>query len=192
MATRAASRTNRIREGGPAGVRVVRWDAAATRVQSGGDSRPNGRCHGSIGHRLARRPGKLRSTGKISRVDPNAAIGRNQSRLGLRPDPVGTESQPTKMRARCMHLTTGADRDTKTIAVSKSHRFRSALGTYQIRRGCEEIGTGTFATAGFPGFSPSLLGASPIFSQPVAISTSPRRSPFSVRLAWHPRVPTAR
>ena len=34
----------------------------------------------------------------------NAACGRNQSRLGLRPDPVGTESQPTKMRAPCAHL----------------------------------------------------------------------------------------
>jgi glycosyltransferase involved in cell wall biosynthesis len=33
-------------------------------------------------------------------------------------------------------------------------------------RGCEKIGRGTFATAGFPGFSPFPLGASPIFSQP--------------------------
>ncbi len=38
--------------------------------------------------------------------EPNAAFGRNQCRLGLRPDPVGTESQPTKMRAPCAHLTT--------------------------------------------------------------------------------------
>jgi hypothetical protein len=34
------------------------------------------------------------------------------------------------------------------------------------RSGCEKIGTGTFATADFPGFSPFLLGASPILSQP--------------------------
>jgi hypothetical protein len=34
-------------------------------------------------------------------------------------------------------------------------------------RGCEKIGTGTFATAGSPGFSPFRLGASPIFSQPL-------------------------
>jgi hypothetical protein len=33
-------------------------------------------------------------------------------------------------------------------------------------RGFERIGTGNFATAGFPGFSPFPLGASPIFSQP--------------------------
>jgi hypothetical protein len=33
-------------------------------------------------------------------------------------------------------------------------------------RGCERIGTGTFATADFPAFSPFRLGASPIFSQP--------------------------
>jgi hypothetical protein len=34
------------------------------------------------------------------------------------------------------------------------------------RRGCEKIGTDTFPSAVFPGFSPFALGASPIFSQP--------------------------
>jgi hypothetical protein len=34
-------------------------------------------------------------------------------------------------------------------------------------RGCEKIGTGTFATTDFQGFSPFRLGASPIFSQPL-------------------------
>ena len=34
-------------------------------------------------------------------------------------------------------------------------------------RGCGKIGTGTFATADFPGFSTFPLGASPIFSQPL-------------------------
>jgi uncharacterized heparinase superfamily protein len=33
------------------------------------------------------------------------------------------------------------------------------------RRGSEKMGTGTFATADFPGFSPCPLGASPIFPQ---------------------------
>ncbi|TVS07687.1 MAG: hypothetical protein EA424_29505 [Planctomycetaceae bacterium] len=48
---------------------------------------------------------------------PNAASGRNQrrldlrsdpvgTRLDLRSDPVGTESQPTKMHARCANFMT--------------------------------------------------------------------------------------
>ncbi len=36
---------------------------------------------------------------------PNAACARNQSRLGLRPDPAGTASQPTNTRARRAHHT---------------------------------------------------------------------------------------
>ncbi len=42
----------------------------------------------------------------MSMDTPNAAFGRNRRRLGLRPDPVGPESQPTKMRAPCAHVTT--------------------------------------------------------------------------------------
>jgi hypothetical protein len=38
-------------------------------------------------------------------------------------------------------------------------------------RGCEKIGTGTFATTDFPEFSPFRLEASPIFSQPLREST---------------------
>ena len=41
------------------------------------------------------------------------------------------------------------------------------LQTIASLRGCEKNGTGTFATAGFPGFSPFRLGASPMFSQPL-------------------------
>ncbi len=52
------------------------------------------RCGGSLTEPLGR-----------PQVAPTAGWGRNQSRLGLRPDPVGTESQPTKMRAPCAHLT---------------------------------------------------------------------------------------
>ena len=37
-------------------------------------------------------------------------------------------------------------------------------------RGCEKNGTGTFATADFPGFLPFRLGASPIFSQPLRLA----------------------
>jgi hypothetical protein len=43
-------------------------------------------------------------------------------------------------------------------------------------RGCEKIGTGTFATADFPGFSWFRLGASPIFSQPLPVRA--RITPF--------------
>ena len=35
----------------------------------------------------------------IGAIPPNVACGCKHSRLGLRPNPVGTESQPTKMRA---------------------------------------------------------------------------------------------
>ncbi len=35
---------------------------------------------------------------QVPDAEPNATCGGNQSRLGLRPDPVGTEFQPTKMR----------------------------------------------------------------------------------------------
>ncbi len=41
----------------------------------------------------------------LTHVSPNAARPQ-PSRLGLRPDPVGTESQPTNMRAPCAHVTT--------------------------------------------------------------------------------------
>jgi hypothetical protein len=41
------------------------------------------------------------------------------------------------------------------------------------RRGCEKIGTGTFATSDFPGFSLFPLGASPIFSQPQSVELLP-------------------
>jgi hypothetical protein len=44
------------------------------------------------------------------------------------------------------------------------------------QRGCEKIGTGTFATADFPGFLPFPLGASPIFSQPQPVQL-PDQSP---------------
>jgi cellulose synthase operon protein C len=40
------------------------------------------------------------------------------------------------------------------------------------RRGCEKIGTGTFATVGFRGLSPFRLGASPIFSQPCRLAAT--------------------
>jgi hypothetical protein len=45
-------------------------------------------------------------------------------------------------------------------------------------RGCEKTGTGTFATADFPGFSPCRLGASPIFSQPLPEGKDPIGSFF--------------
>jgi hypothetical protein len=56
-------------------------------------------------------------------------------------------------------------------------------------RGCEKIGTGTFATAGSPGFSPFRLGASPIFSQPGRVGLAvelrrragPEREPRRIR-----------
>jgi hypothetical protein len=48
-----------------------------------------------------------------------------------------------------------------------------ARSTTPTRRGCEKIGTGTFATADFPGFSPFRLGASPIFSQPRRVHPEP-------------------
>ena len=40
---------------------------------------------------------------------PDAPCGRDQSRLGLRPDPVGTESQPTKMRDVSLERLTYSD-----------------------------------------------------------------------------------
>jgi hypothetical protein len=40
----------------------------------------------------------------------------------------------------------------------------------------DEIGTGIFATADFPGFSSFPLGASPVFSQPLCVGTVPEVS----------------
>jgi hypothetical protein len=48
------------------------------------------------------------------------------------------------------------------VLVDDQSRYRGPVPTH---RGCEKIGTGTFATADFPGFSLHRLGASPIFSQ---------------------------
>ena len=44
--------------------------------------------------------------------------------------------------------------------------------TFAAQRGCEKIGTGTFAPADFPEFSPCRLGVSPIFSQPQRVPPS--------------------
>jgi hypothetical protein len=59
--------------------------------------------------------------------------------------------------------------------------------------GCEKIGTGTFATADFPGFSPFPLGASPIFSQPQGEQPRRRSGPaISVCVGFLERPSTVR
>jgi hypothetical protein len=81
---------------------------------------------------------------------------------GARPEVIEGEPRPVPIKAR------PAD---NVIMVSIANFFGrtdlvdrgSTRGT--TRRGCEKIGTGTFANAVFPGFSPFALGASPIFSQ---------------------------
>jgi hypothetical protein len=56
------------------------------------------------------------------------------------------------------------DCDGKTVKDFSGRGNDGAIAFGTIRGG-EKIGTGTFATNDFPGFSPFPLGASPIFSQ---------------------------
>ena len=53
-----------------------------------------------------------------------------------------------------------------TVSWAVTYAWAACCPEYYTRRGCEKIGTGTFATADFPGISPFRLGASSIFSQP--------------------------
>jgi hypothetical protein len=54
----------------------------------------------------------------------------------------------------------------RTDSRCRLHRWSVRFSVFYLR-GCGKIGTGTFATADFPVFSPFSLGASPIFSQPL-------------------------
>jgi beta-ribofuranosylaminobenzene 5'-phosphate synthase len=87
--------------------------------------------------------------------------GRQYGGIGLMIDQPAV--QLLLNRAECFQIRFGTMDEFTPQA--EAGTFRPSLSV----RGCGKIGTGTFATADSPGFSPFRLGASPILPQPVRV-----------------------